>query len=596
MKKTIKRKILWASLAGLFVLSTAMIASACSSTAKPGVSEAFLNYNASTNNNEFGKVAMKVNIDQKNPRNKSIHEFVFGKQNSVLKDEYFAIGDLNYTYTKDNKRYDAKNNEIDADGFLLQNDAAGIMNKQSVWNKKDFDQAGYLKPFNMDMIRSELVRQVYNKLEYPQKTDDNALEPTTFLPNNLVINNNFNQALFSSNLLEINNLANLYNHLLVTDSVYTHLTSFTDLLIKYLNQDTGTKIFNFYNKTNNPVAKEFLVGLAGGVGEGKYTYKLALYNIDFDYEIVPNNPQSDLKNVSDFAFGTKVPTHYLVNPEDNNVLVKITNIKLQYAWYDSSSKVGGSFMLPDQEFNETEQLERINDRLSAANKRIFPSQKVEHLVYDLPISDIVMNFRPSVLSSNVLDEQATNQQIQKWSTLLERELTDDEKKVAQVYEQYYAGSLVKVDAFNVLGYNLKKSLEAKNEKTKADDEKFNDLAYYPHDRGLDAVYPYAFYPQAQTFVTRDDFVRSALFNEYAKNSMESRHLYGEDGIHHDMQLAAYSLSHKNVPEGLEFNETLTNELYTEFTSYVKLNDMQSPTDLKDYRVEWNLESRLLKNN
>ncbi|MCV3753845.1 hypothetical protein [Ureaplasma zalophigenitalium] len=596
MKKTLKRKIIWASMAGLFVLSTAMIASACSSTAKPGVNEAFLNYNATTNNNEFGKVAMKVNIDQKNPKNKSVHEFVFGKQNTVLKDEYFAIGDLNYTYTKDNKRYDAKNNEIDAQGFLLRNDAGGLMNKQQVWNKKDFDQPDHLKPFNMDMIRSELVRQVYNKLEYPEKTKDNALEPTTFLPNNLVVNNAFNKALFASSMPEINNLANLYNHLLVTDSVYTHLTSFTDLLLKYINQDSGAKIFNFYNKSNNPVTKEFLVGLAAGVGEGKYTYKLALYNIDFDYEIVPNDPQNKLNNVSDFAFGSKVPMHYLVNPEDNNVLVKITNIKLQYAWYDSSSKIGGSFMLPDDEFNASEQLERINDRLSEANKRIFPAQKVEHLVYDLPISDVVMNFRPSVLSSNVLDEQATNQQMQKWSALLNRELTEEEKKAAQVYVQYYAGSLVKVDAFNLLGFNLKKSLEANDEKTKADDEKFNDLAYYPHDRGQDAVYPYAFYPHAKNFITRDNFVQSALFNEYAKKSMASRHLYGKDGIYQDMQLAAYSLGHKTIPDDLEFNETLLNNLYTEFTSYVKLNDMQSPTNLQDYRTEWNLESRLLKKN
>ncbi|MCV3743729.1 hypothetical protein OF377_02475 [Ureaplasma sp. ES3154-GEN] len=592
MKKTTKRKLWLTSITGLTLLTTTMIASACSATAKPGVPYNFVNLKSTTNNNYFGHVAVKVNIDN---NRKTTHEFVFGNQNQILNNAYYAIGDLNYTYNKDNKRYDAKNEEINADGFLLKNDVSNTLAKQEVWTASNYDKPGYLKPFNTEMIRNELVRLVYNKLTYPTREEKNITDPNALLPTNLETATGFNVELFKKDQAKINELASLYNHLLVTDSVYTYISSFTDQLLQYINLDMGTKIFGFYNNTDNEVAKEFLVALATGVGEGRYTYKLALYNMDFDYEIYPVNQGSDLSHVDAFGFGTKVSDDLLINPEKNNVLIKIKNLKLQYAWYDSSGKTGGNFILPVNDEALKQGLENINFRLSEANKKTYPKKEISNLVYNIPLADIVLNFRPSVLTSNKLNDQATQQKIMQWKAMLKRDLTEEEIKAANVYNQYYAGSLVKVDAFNVTGFELKKALTANNTKTTADDDKFNDLAYYPHDRGQDAVYPYAIDFNNAT-LQRDNFVQSALFNEYIKKAVASKTIYGNNGVIQYAKVAGYSLIDKDIKPEMVFDEQMINLIRSKIALLLDLNNI-TPVDKEfDYANEWNLEKHLLSKN
>lgn len=516
MKKNKSKKLIFSLLGISFIGLVPIIAASCSAAAHPQVNVHYVSANVKTNN--IGKVKIRAfeGKDQK-------HEMVFENEN-LLDDVYYEAGDLTYTSIKDNKRFDKNNKEIDQSGYLIP--------KKEVWTKAP-SNSNKLTPINLSILQNELIRLIGNKLSF---------DPTSKYANNLEIVDEaskqtvFNQKVYTQDeLTKINKTVELINSLVISDGLYTYITSMTDQLMKWLSEHAfnnhSNKDFELFKGLKNEVAKEFLLALVQGVGAGQHTYKLALYNFSFDWEYVDAITGLSIAKPS---FGTKVSDELLVNPSSKNVFVRLKNIKLQYAWYNSSNKTAGSFMEASSNGSQVNALSSINAALSGVDKQIYAKihedkkPEIRNLVYDIPLKDIVVNFAPSTMRSANVNENATKLLQENFAKIKNQKtgLTETEKKQTTVYNEYYTGTLSKIHAFSVLGKDLKEDLknEAKaNKKEYVEDKKIEDWQYYEHDRGLNGVYPYAFLAENNALELKvDDFIKTRKFVEAIKASNTSR--------------------------------------------------------------------------
>ena len=516
MKKNKSKKLIFSILGISFIGLTPIVAASCSAAAHPQVNVHYVSANATTNN--IGKIKIRA-FEGKNQK----HEMIFENQN-LLDDVYYAAGDLTYTSVKDNKRFDKNNKEIDQFGYLVP--------KKEVWTKS-LSSSTKLTPIDLSILQNELIRLIGNKLNF---------DSTSKYANNLEILDQtkkqtvFNQKLYSSDeLTKINKVSELINSLVISDGLYTYITSMTDQLIKWLAEHAfnnhSNKDFELFKGLKNEVAKEFLLALVQGVGAGKHTYKLALYNFSFDWEYVDAITGLSINKPN---FGVKVNDELLVNPSLKNVLVRLKNIKLQYAWYNSSNKKAGSFMEASSNGSQLNALSSINAALSSVDKKTYAEihddhkPEIRNLVYEIPLKDMVVNFAPSTMRSANINQKATQTLQENFLKIKNQKtgLTETEKKRTTVYNEYYTGTLSKIHAFSILGRDLKQELknEAKvNKKEYVEDKKLEDWQYYEHDRGLNGVYPYAFLGEKKINELKiDDFIKSRKFVEAIKASNNSR--------------------------------------------------------------------------
>lgn len=528
MKKIKKTNKLIFGLIGLTSLITLpIIASACSTAAQPQVN---VHYVESQSDNSLGKVKIRA-VDE----SKSVHEIVFENQNQILDQKYYRSGNLVNIIEKDNKRFDADNNEIDADGYILKNNE-----RELVWEQPQ-TQTNFLKNINIGILSGELVRLIGHKLKFENalannfESNSSNIDKTQPYPNNL----NINRDIFNDELIaKINKQANILNNVNIADSLYTYITSMTEELMKWVAQITFSKDLNLFNDINDQneskdIAKEFLYALVNGVGAGRKTFKLALYNFSFDWEFVNS---SFTQNVP--KFGEKVSDEAILDPNKKNVLVKIKNIHLQYAWFDSSNKTTGSFM--EINGNNKEEIEQskqdalsvINKAMSIDDKKNYGSfknssdPKIENLFYDIPLKDLVINFAPSTIRSANVNDELTKKVRDEYKLKKNAELNEEELKQYTVYNEFYTGALAKITSFSIKGSELKEDIKKQHELEKTnyvEDTTIENDKFIEHNRGLNGVYPYAFVGN-ETEIKKEMFIRSRKFVESLKESVKQKDL------------------------------------------------------------------------
>lgn len=492
-----------------------LIVASCSAAANPVVKAHYVTIKDSNHN-------LALTIKAPNGAN-AVHELAFQNQD-LLNNQYFKSGDLTYTITKDNKRVDKNNQTIDANGYLLVNNQPEV-----VWTK-DSDLKK-INPINIGILQNEMLRSIYNPLSYNPLPEDSKTKTNSFPINFETLNSQTNSYELNRAVYTPDKLANIqkaidtYNKAQVSDSIYAYATTMTDELTKFLAQEANVRSYNFRTEKDTDIKKEFLNGIVRGVGAGRKTFKLALYNFEFEYEFI--NGVNNL-SISLPKFGTPLTDQQIQDRSLHNVFVKVKNIKLHYAWLNTSGKDGASFMLPEQ--NSIDPLKNplslVNAALSNDDKKVYP-EGVKNLVYALPIKDMVFNFAPSTLRVNRINQDLT----QKNEAAIKvnndnKELTQQQKEAAVVYYEYFTGAINKIHAFNVLGKELKadtKALFDLENKKYTEDKDILDHLYYEHNNGINGVYPYAFIPSNQPIV-RDSFVSSRKFVEAIKKSIISKNV------------------------------------------------------------------------
>lgn len=586
MKKISKYKIIISSLFASFLGIIPIVAAACSATANPQVETKYTTATTSNGSVDLGKVTIRV-IEN---RDRS-HEIVFANQRTLLDNEYFTSGNLSYIELKDdNKRYDSEGKVIDSEGYVLDDSN----NRISIWTKGTDENK--LKNVNLGVIQNDLLRLISKNLTF---------DATSRNPNNFSLDNQtYNQAVYDADLLaKINKNAQIFNALNIVDSVYTYITSMTDELMKFVGANAFDKnilafgIEDENNKLTN-TQKEFLVGLTSGVGAGRKTYKLALYNIEYEWEFV--NAIQDLS--MDFpTFGQKAPSKELVDPKTRNIFVKLKNIHLQYGWFDSSNKEPGRFLEIDSDANTQEairqakanQLAFLNTSLSSADLKNYPKDEnnkveIKNLFYDIPLKDIVINFAPSTIKTANVNQQATNllHEIVKKQRNDNQELSEEEKKGLVIYDEYYSSALTKVSAFSILGKDLKEDLKLLAQKQNTnyvEDASIEDHKYYEHDRGLNGVYPYVFVGSqgSSNQITRDDFIKSRKFVEFIKSANQQKDVPTKTK---EAKAAIIALTNKDVDIS---DVSSFDNLKANFTNYVFDIKEVSSVDILSRSNRWN---------
>ncbi|KEZ24121.1 hypothetical protein [Ureaplasma diversum] len=542
MKLNKNKKRLFALLATSALVIVPLIAASCSAAANPVVKAHYVTIK------DNGKLALTIKAP--NGAN-AVHELAFQNQN-LLNQQYFRSGDLSYVTVKDNKRVDKNNKEIDANGYVLVNEKPEV-----VWTK-DTDPKK-INPISIAVLQNEMLRTIHNGLSYHPLSTDKDTKTSTLPINFETLNTQTNQYELNKTiyneqkLASIKNAVDVYNKAQVSDSVYAYATTMTDELTKFLAQEVNVKDYNFRSQQDSEVKQEFLNGLVRGVGAGRRTFKLALYNFEFEYEFI--------KGVKDLSidlpqFGQPLTDQQIADRSLHNVFVRVKNIKLHYAWLNTSAKDGASFMLPEK--NSADPLKNplslVNAALSVDDKKVY-KDGVKNLVYALPINDMVFNFAPATLRVDRTNQELTS----KNEALIKannnnKELTQQQKDGAVVHYEYFTGGINKIQAFNVLGKELKadtKALFELENRKYTEDKDILDHLYYEHNNGINGVYPYAFIVDNQPIV-RDHFISSRKFVEAIKKSVVSKKV---DEKQQYANLAFAALANPKATIGTDANNT-----------------------------------------
>ncbi|WP_031488924.1 hypothetical protein [Ureaplasma canigenitalium] len=508
MKKSKRVKLLLGFGLGTIALLTPIVAASCSSAATPGVPHVFV---GSTNKDANIRVNIRIPTAQN-----SAHEIIFKDENNLLK-EYYQPGDLTYITNKDGLRIDKNSQKIDQDGYVLDEKNE----RKLVW-KNDLEDKSKSKNIPLTALQNEVLREIYNPLTFDSINQDNPNQ--VYFPTNFQVNGNLNTNIYTPEKQSlIEKKANAFNTANIAEAVYVYLSSFTDELFKYLTnllEVDKSPVFN--NQVANDDRDEFIRGLFRGVGSGKFTYKINLYNISFDISKVnaTNGASRDLPK-----FGTKLTDDEILDPNKRLVMYKISNIKLQYAWYDSSNKRGGDFIVSSS--NKT--LNTLNKHLSVDDASVYKDGTIKNLVYDIPLKDQYFLFKPGIIRVNEKLDALTQKQRENVKTI-NPDIKEEDLNNINIYREYYTGLIEAVSPFQILGKDLKEDIkkqqEFENEKF-VEDQSINNADYVDHNNGLHGVYPYAF-SYGNQVPSREDFIKSKNFVEYIKKGVLSKNLKKSD--------------------------------------------------------------------
>lgn len=214
------------------------------------------------------------------------------------------------------------------------------------------------------------------------------------------------------------NIANIYNQMSVTSSIFQYVANLSNTLLSYLVADSIGPLFNssitdligLANQLGtNQNAKELLAGNAFTFGLGGNIYQLWPTGIEADVNF-PDELNSGNANVgstlmtsantkaNDINAPYNIATYNSSNSSTN--LPKITankvtvsNIKITYQWY-KTGRVGGSYITS---------VDPVNAATTANQKSVLAKMgitdgNVGSLAYSLPISDMTFDVIPETYS------------------------------------------------------------------------------------------------------------------------------------------------------------------------------------------------------